>query len=832
VLPPEVSERGAAELFELLTLGTRLLVEDHGPDELLRFLRDEAPARFPIVFAPAQGDEGAIGGLAFGMARMLCESVPIPANDFRPRPLPMPARNAPCPCGSGRKAKRCCAGAPPPPLLPDEAVFALLARELDPPLLEAMVIARRPSPEAAAGVARDLLEEGEAERARALLEPLFAGNARRFDERWDPALDVLCDAYLALDLVEPKLELLERLVAELRPPLLQWAQLRLATVLADTDDEEGAFEQIEAVRRSDPDHPGLGPLEVTILLDAGELERAQERARFWTAKLRREGTPEDDPRLEILQRVAADPDAGEGFFHAPEVWPDVERLAALVARAAERPLPPVRLVHGPNGATVEVEADLDDALRAWDEIDPTERSENPWENPDPWLTLLGTHPEAFDSPELLDDVLMAVYQFGDTATRWTDAHLIVPLAERGVAIARSALEAADDGRPAEPPPLDPKRNWELLDLYQALAFASDRLGRSDELAGAARELFRLDPADATGCHHLLVNALLRVGLDEETLEATRDPRVPHLDLLFGRLLALFRLDREEEATTALRELLRERPAAIDYLTGKKRKEPSNRALRTGRVRIGSAEEAWFYHQEMGAVWEATPGALDWLRAERRRRGKTTKAKAKTAKLGPKARRAVTVVCQLRIELDHVAPPVWRRIQVPYSATFRELHLAIQNAMGWTDSHLHEFHVEPPFGRSPVRIGTPDPELGGGAILPDWEVKLDAFLTPERPQVRYVYDFGDEWSHSLRLEHVAPADPEVTYPRCVGGERACPPEDVGGPPGYERLLAALRDADPDDEARELLDWVGEDFDPERFDPRAVRFEHPRPGGARR
>jgi hypothetical protein len=185
------------------------------------------------------------------------------------------------------------------------------------------------------------------------------------------------------------------------------------------------------------------------------------------------------------------------------------------------------------------------------------------------------------------------------------------------------------------------------------------------------------------------------------------------------------------------------------------------------------------------------------------------------------------VYQFRISLEEVEPVIWRRIQLSQRSTFWDLHVAIQNAMGWTDTHLHEFRVLDPKTEDEVRIGIPDVEsLGEDSLtLPGWEVPVSRYLTPANPGADYLYDFGDSWQHEVLLEGTEPSTRGISYPRCIDGERACPPEDCGGPPGYEEILQAILDPDHE-EHEDTLDWVGADYDPALFEPEKVRFDDPR------
>jgi hypothetical protein len=165
------------------------------------------------------------------------------------------------------------------------------------------------------------------------------------------------------------------------------------------------------------------------------------------------------------------------------------------------------------------------------------------------------------------------------------------------------------------------------------------------------------------------------------------------------------------------------------------------------------------------------------------------------------------VLQLRVTLDDVTPPVWRQVLVPAGYTLDRVHRVIQFAMGWQDCHLHSFEIDG------EQYGEPDPD-GDLPLLDEMDYRLDAVVGPGT-RMSYVYDFGDWWEHEVVVEEVLQADPQVRYPVCVAGERACPPEDVGGPEGYEEFIAAL--TDPHHPRHIVMwDWIGRPYDPAEFD----------------
>lgn len=187
-----------------------------------------------------------------------------------------------------------------------------------------------------------------------------------------------------------------------------------------------------------------------------------------------------------------------------------------------------------------------------------------------------------------------------------------------------------------------------------------------------------------------------------------------------------------------------------------------------------------------------------------------------------------LVYQFKISLLEVKPIVWRRIQVLETYSFWDLHVAIQDAMGWTDSHLHEFNILNPKTQKNTVIGYPNEMVGildeNRIILPGWEQNIRDFFSLSNPKAKYEYDFGDCWEHDIILEAILPKDLQSKYPRCLDGARACPPEDCGGYPGYAQLLKILKNP-RHPEFEDTKTWVGDHFQAEKFDAAQVRFENP-------
>ncbi|QNN23300.1 plasmid pRiA4b ORF-3 family protein [Planctomycetales bacterium ZRK34] len=203
---------------------------------------------------------------------------------------------------------------------------------------------------------------------------------------------------------------------------------------------------------------------------------------------------------------------------------------------------------------------------------------------------------------------------------------------------------------------------------------------------------------------------------------------------------------------------------------------------------------------------------------------------------------VMTIYQLRVSLKYTKPPIWRRVAVPSNITLGQLHEIIQIAMGWTNSHLHQFilrdkslkptrdemrrvDLDEPLGDVFInrmrgeRVFAPATTPFGDPMDMEGEDEDEVLLEEVCPKVKgkliYEYDFGDGWEHTVEVQKVEPAKSKVDYPVCLAGKLACPPEDCGGVFGYYHLLEVL--ADPKhEEYEDLVEWMGDDIDPEVFD----------------
>jgi hypothetical protein len=220
-------------------------------------------------------------------------------------------------------------------------------------------------------------------------------------------------------------------------------------------------------------------------------------------------------------------------------------------------------------------------------------------------------------------------------------------------------------------------------------------------------------------------------------------------------------------------------------------------------------------KKLDAIFDKVQNILDTYTEEEPPKTSKTANPRKAGKR--KAETATATVFQFKITLNDVEPPIWRRIQIK-DCTLDTLHEHIQTAMGWTNSHLHQFEI------GGVRHG--DPELlcdGCEDETPpvnSLSTKVSKIIPEDgRPfGFQYDYDFGDDWRHEILFEGCLNAKKGTRFPLCMEGQRACPPDDVGGPYGYADYLEAM--ADPKHKQhKDFMEWNGP-FDSEEFDARAA------------
>lgn len=180
----------------------------------------------------------------------------------------------------------------------------------------------------------------------------------------------------------------------------------------------------------------------------------------------------------------------------------------------------------------------------------------------------------------------------------------------------------------------------------------------------------------------------------------------------------------------------------------------------------------------------------------------------------KTNRGELLVAQFKVTLKDIEPPIWRRFQVTNGITMHKLHLVLQEVMGWRNCHLYQFKINGYYYVDPAHEHYLPAKNSKTA-------KLSQVLPQGRKKFLYEYDFGDSWEHEVVLEKVLPPAEGVRYPVCLAGERACPPEDCGGTPGYERILEIMRRPDHA-EYRKTIDWLGGEYNPEAFDLEEVNL----------
>lgn len=209
----------------------------------------------------------------------------------------------------------------------------------------------------------------------------------------------------------------------------------------------------------------------------------------------------------------------------------------------------------------------------------------------------------------------------------------------------------------------------------------------------------------------------------------------------------------------------------------------------------------------------------WVRLAIEHARLTTKlAKERTVPMSrPEKTNTIPEQITVRVTLCDIEPPIWRSIKMTNEMTLDQLHYAIQGAFGWQNSHLHAFEI-----RGEQRYSSNEVSISEGEEEDSRKVTLGSLTEKNVSDFMYEYDFGDSWHHLVTIEDVKPLNSPAMFPECLDGARHCPPEDCGGVPGFENFLEVMKDR-KHPEHKEMMEWFGGKFDPEKFSKREANEE---------
>lgn len=600
-----------SQLDLFLRLAAMRIQGEEDPKAFMQWAQDSSIFLLGVLDKLA-GGESDRRGVMFHLGRAIWQRTPVIDLNFRPRKaIPAPERNAPCPCGSGRKYKQCCAAYESMPEVFEGYCF------LDPVLssiatseLAKLPIRHAPADELA-WVCHSWAQQGEDKRIEKLLDPLFA-DVDKLDERHEGAFDELMDAYTRLHRPLKKKRLIERMRAAPDRVLRSSACQRLATMLADQDDHDGAWSCFLEAQRHDPENLSLCVLEVTLLQARGDQELARERSRFWIARLEKLRQPEISDLIETLRQLANDPKS----VHMEVLLAGNPALKVLHEAISALPVQP-EVHHRLEKTDLGWRLEPDEALAAVErsqsgdddlfDAETTEIAHQQEGVPDPLL---------WHSFDFLGSLISGITEnYGYELS--VDEILIRPLFQYADRLLCGLMQAFG----AEEGPLP----WGFVENRAALQLQADYAGfclaKGDEALALAlheRCVLKLNPTDNQGLRNALVALHLKRGDAVSALDvADRYPNdFPSMEYL--RVLALYMAGRVDEAGTHLQKIHVQYPLILKTLLAEKPRKPK---LDAYGYTLGGADEAWYFREDYRDLWQRA-GALNWANSIAGSKGKT------------------------------------------------------------------------------------------------------------------------------------------------------------------------------------------------------------------
>lgn len=604
----EAGGSAADELGFLFDSAARRILRDENPAGFMAWFQLAAPQLAPQFLGRLPDDAVFRRGFLTQFARILWNKTPLPGNRFQPRPIVKPERNQPCLCGSGKKYKHCCHALESlEQALPE---FSMLLHVLE--AVPAKQFADLPfahmNLDELAYVADTWMSNGNAKEAAKLLEGLFA-DWEKLDERAEPALYCLLDCYERLNNPLKKKRLLARAMVAPDKALRAAAMQRQCTIHADRGEYDLAWTLFQQAQRLVPDDPGLSHLEILILKSQGEHARAKERAAFWIARLSKDKTGQYADLIAFL-RQAADDLGGSMLNFLQETHPVLRQCADLMTRLPApvchytlnvdaqsagpmKPDPVLRRLDAQWAPYAQVLAEASPAIN--------------WDARLPWLTWLEKNPLAWQSFDVLLDLVQALR---DTEPRLTgmEAGTVLPLLLRAEALLRLVIQQhRAEGRALE---WGWHENRPALSLLADLAFYY--LEHNDpERAVDLLEwcVLTLNPNDNQGLRDPLIHHYLRVNRIDDALRLSARYPDDLPAMQYGGILALYMAGKIEAAALQLKQTARAYPEIASMLLNANPRRP---ALNPAFSTLGGKDEAWYYREDNLDVWGLS-GGLAWLR---------------------------------------------------------------------------------------------------------------------------------------------------------------------------------------------------------------------------
>lgn len=618
--PPAPRATDDDALQNLLDAAAGRLVDNPDSGAFLDWIAAEGPHIAPAIADHVDPRSGPVGQAFRALGVEIYNAMPLPTAGFRPRKLALPGRNAPCLCGSGRKYKQCCL--PLAGMLELEQ-FNLLRYVLDqmPEGEFAALVQTRVDTMAVVDTAAQWHDEDKLERAAALLEPWFAGE-EPLTAAIEPLFDELMEIYATLDDEAACEDLARSVIARGEPTLRSAALQRQSAMRSDRGDRAGAWEDFKAAQRADPDSPGLATLEMTLLVLQNDFEQARSRARFWITRFERLHDPLLADLLDFLYDAELDPQAAlHRLDRGAEILADVPELAELESLFEQAPPATAAYAiraHGEAGDELVADEPLQQVEQRWRQayLQPkplatslAAESDEMWDEAEGWLRVLARHPLAWQSFDVLDDIVLAVAALPPSAA--SDA-LLDKLLQRGLDLIDCNCAAALAS--ATPLPWTWIKNRPALRVLAQATLSPLGPGDADHLErflARAEQLLALNPADQHGIREPLTRVWLERGRATDVIVLTERFADDFCAPSLNRLLALYRLGDTAAAAAFLEHIGSRHGAAIDMLLAERAPRRPRADPHSGRF-DEALDDAWIYRDSCRALWLAD-GALDWLR---------------------------------------------------------------------------------------------------------------------------------------------------------------------------------------------------------------------------